>query len=386
MMSARVSKVNPAILRQCREQLGLSVGDVGRKVPKIAAIEKGDGVFPTYKQLDKLADLYQVPSWVFIVDHLPERYQFDATPSFRKFTDGASTSFKNSTVRILLARVLQFRDLVIEWREDADEPVAAFAAPAVRPGASADAMARRTREWLNVSEPLAFADWKAKVEDKGVFVFMSGKHPGWSRIDKDAKFRGLSVYCDHLPIVIINDADVQKAQAFTLMHELGHLLRKESGIDDDDIANETRATEQWCDEFAGCMLMPEDEMRERVEATSVAPKDLNLKNVKRIAEAFKVSAYACLVRLKQLRVIRQAQFEKLQGEMKKQCRVAGEKPRQRESGLSRNRPKEVLTQYGRIFSRTVFQAYHDNEINLHQLCRIFELKRASYALRMEEIL
>jgi transcriptional regulator with XRE-family HTH domain len=64
-MAGRVENINNDILRQCREQIGLSLPVVAKKVAKIAAIEQGDQK-PTFKQIDTLADLYKVPRWVFI--------------------------------------------------------------------------------------------------------------------------------------------------------------------------------------------------------------------------------------------------------------------------------------------------------------------------------
>jgi len=56
----------------------------------------------------------------------------------------------------------------------------------------------------------------------------------------------------------------------------------------------------------------------------------------------------------------------------------------RDIPLGRNRADEVLDQYGHIYTRALFQVYHNNEIGLHKLCRLFGLKRASDALQLEK--
>ena len=73
---ATVENINPTILRQCREQMGLSLDDVRKTVASIEKIENGDKK-PTFNQIDQLAELYLVPRWVFIADDLPHEYQFD---------------------------------------------------------------------------------------------------------------------------------------------------------------------------------------------------------------------------------------------------------------------------------------------------------------------
>ncbi|MEA1899726.1 MAG: hypothetical protein U9N47_03025, partial [Thermodesulfobacteriota bacterium] len=125
-MAGRVENINKDILRQCRVQIGLSLPVVAKKVAKIAVIEQGDQK-PTFKQLDTLAELYKVPRWVFISDHLPEKYQLDkAIPAFRQFTDSNADVFSEHNVRSLIARVDRFRELILELREDMGEPVTAF--------------------------------------------------------------------------------------------------------------------------------------------------------------------------------------------------------------------------------------------------------------------
>ena len=94
-MASIVENINKDILRQCREQIGLSLPVVSKKVAKVAVIEQGHKK-PTFKQIDTLADLYKVPRWVFISDHLPEKYQFDkAIPAFRQLADSNADVLAN---------------------------------------------------------------------------------------------------------------------------------------------------------------------------------------------------------------------------------------------------------------------------------------------------
>ena len=55
-------------------------------------------------------------------------------------------------------------------------------------------------------------------------------------------------------------------------------------------------------------------------------------------------------------------------------------------GPSRDRPQEVLNQYGHIYTNVLFQAYHNQEIGLHKLSKLFNLKKSSYVLEMEGML
>jgi Zn-dependent peptidase ImmA (M78 family) len=373
-MAGRVENINKDILRQCREQIGLSLPVVAKKVAKIAGIEQGDQK-PTFKQIDTLADLYKVPRWVFISDHLPEKYQFDkAIPAFRQLADSNADIFSEHKVRSLTARVDRFRELILELREDMGEPVTDFHPPELKRNATVDLTAQQIRDWLDITEEsFKFSDWKEMLEEKNIFVFMTSKYKGWSHVDK-ALFRGLAIYHQKLPIIIINDSDAKKAQSFTLFHELGHLLRKESVIDDWGAYHQR--VEKWCDELSGNVLMPAEQILSAVDNID------DLDAVKDIAKCFKVSPYACLVRLRQMMIIDQGAYLGFEAQLKAEYRKLQKKLKESDGGPVRNRPQEVLKQYGHIYANALFQAYHNKEIGLHKLCQAFDLKRASYALEM----
>lgn len=128
-MAGRVENINIQILKQCREQIGLDLFDVETKVKKIATIEE-DEQKPTFRQLDILADFYKVPRWVFIADKLPDEYHFQkSVPAFRQFADNPYGIFDDYKIRGLTAKIEQYRELIIELREDMGEPIEPFNPP-----------------------------------------------------------------------------------------------------------------------------------------------------------------------------------------------------------------------------------------------------------------
>jgi hypothetical protein len=60
-LSGRVEKANKEVLIQCRQQLGLELDIVARKVKRIADYESGLSK-PTFKQLDTLAESRKLKS------------------------------------------------------------------------------------------------------------------------------------------------------------------------------------------------------------------------------------------------------------------------------------------------------------------------------------
>ena len=373
-MHATVKNINVEVLRQCREQMALSLEEVKKKVQSIESIESGDK-YPTFRQLSVLAEMYNVPRWVFVSEQLPSEYNFvKSLPAFRQFTE--KEAFSDPKARGVVAHVQQLRELVIELRQDFGEPIEPFCPPAIEQNGAPDSVAGAIRSWLNIRDSLPFQKWKEKLEQKGIFIFMTDKYKGWSHINKEV-FRGLSIYYPILPVIIINQSDARKAYSFTLIHELGHLLRKEN-VADGWHESTDEASEQWCDRLAGEVLMPENQFRGAVQTERIT----ELHGIERLANGFSVSTYACLVRLRRLQIINQKQYEDFEIQIKEkyeeQQRILEERP----GGPKRNRAKEVSEQYGRIYTDTLLQAYHNEEISLHKLYKLFNLKRASQGLKL----
>lgn len=375
-MTARVANINTEVLRKCRMQMVLRIEDVAGQVAPIEAIEAGKK-YPTFRQLDALAKLYQVPRWVFISGELPNKYDFaKSVPAFRQFAAQTSGDFYNQKIRGLVAQVERLRSLVLEIQETLGEPVARFTPPKLSDKTKTDQCAKEIREWLGVDGPLLFQSWKNKLEQKGIFVFMTSKYKGWSYAGKE-QFRGLSINHPTLPVIIINSSDSRKAYSFTLLHELGHLLREEHAID--SWGKPGKQEEKWCDQLAGEILMPREDFLREVDNTPIR----KLEDIKKLSKKFHVSIYACLVRLRNLNIVTQPEYAEFEGELKEYYRKKQDELKEKEGGPRRERSKEALDQYGQIYTRTLFQAYYNNEISLHKLCRSLDLKRVSRVMELE---
>lgn len=385
MTRQRVENVRPNILRQCREQIGLDIEEAQKKV-SIKTLDKIEGgeVKPTFKQLAKLANLYQVPQWVFLRDKLPDRYQFTASiGAFRQFADTTS-AFDDYKVRTITAKVSRFRELILEIMRDMGESPPSFSPPKWTPNTLN--LAGIIRNWLGCSETTHhdFQHWKKLIEDKNIFVFMTSKYSSWSKVDPSL-FRGICIYEDTLPIVVINDSDAYKAQSFTLFHELGHLLKKQSVFDLGDAGTQSES-EKWCDQFAGDVLMPRTVFLREASRPLPENKQEQLREIEKIAKKFFVSKYACIVRMRQLNIIDQQSYSRILGWLRTEYQQIKEAQKNQLTQISRNRAKETFDQYGGIYSRAVFQAYREQEIGLHKLCKLLNIKKASTALKMEEML
>ncbi|MBF2754463.1 MAG: ImmA/IrrE family metallo-endopeptidase [Gammaproteobacteria bacterium AqS3] len=382
-MSARVEQANAEVLRQCREQLGFEIDEVARKVKSIAAIE-ADELKPTFKQLKTLSDLYEVPDWVFISDAIPERFRLTSSPSYRLFKKAGAPL--NPKVNKLLIRVEQLRELVIDFQEDQDEQSDPFDPPEWTEDVKT--MAKRVREWLELDSGnrrhWSFDELREKLEQKDVFILMTSKYNGPWKFSVEEDFRGLCIFYGLLPIVVINDSDNKKAQSFSLIHELGHLLRRESIFDHKSILDDDKwdrdDEERWCDELAEEVLMP----YELVNPNSYRSfNELKDKDIQVLAKEFMVSPYVFCFRLQSLDLITEDKANKFKRQIKEKSlsqKASGSVP------ISRKRHKEALRQFGSIYTKTVWQAYYDDELDLLRLGKLFELNKLHYVQEMRKII
>ena len=377
MASGRVENINPDILIQCREQMGLSIDEAQKKTFRTLAKMEDGTAKPTFNQLEQLADVYCVPQWVFIKEKLPKPYNYGGyMPSFRRFNNSEKEKFDYKT-RKITANVEHLRELILELREDMGEPVDKFSPPAFQQDIIR--LARTVRKWLGC-EKLAYKpkEWKTAVENKGVFVFSTGKLSNWAKSEPKA-FRGFTVYKDTLPIIVINDSDAIVARSFTLFHELGHLIKKKSALD--------TKSEQWCERFAAEVLMPDNDFLREIaplQFTENVQKDI--KNIDSLAQKFNVSPYACSVKMRQLKKITEENYQDIVIFLKNRWQRLKEIQKGKDAHISRDMAKEKLDQYGNIYAKAVVQAYNNEEIGLHKLCKLFDIKKATDALKLQSML
>lgn len=367
-----VEGINLDILRQCREQIGLSVEDAERKMPHIKKIETGEAK-PTYKQFDELSDVYLIPQWVFFQPELPQEYKLNSNATFRKLSHTQQSDTYQT--RRLLIRVEHLRELIIDLSNDLGDPIPFFSPPSVINLNTMDEVAKIVREWLGCKEFVVyeFDEWRKKIESTGIFVFLTSKVTSWSKMDVSL-FRGMAIYKETLPIIIINDSDTFEAQIFTLFHELGHLIKKQIGIDTTDFDDDSEE-EVWCNDFAGNFLMPYSKFQ-YIRPLSKIPSEA-IEEIKEIASKFGVSPLACLVRMRKLSLVDEVQYKEI-----KNVLYSDYLDRNNSSFTEGNILKERIRQYGYLYTGVIVDAYHSREITLHRMCKLLDIKQPQVALEL----
>jgi Zn-dependent peptidase ImmA (M78 family)/transcriptional regulator with XRE-family HTH domain len=287
-VAATYAHIPPEVLRWARESTGYSVleaaGRIGVPWSRLEAAEEGDDLL-TLRQAEKAADVYERPLAALFMPAPPE--EEPAESQFRRLP-GAPELPWPPQMHLLARRVRDRQQAAAELYEVLDEePPWREAVGSLRARRSAD-LAPLIRDVLGVdaSEQESWTDsfaalraWTDAVEGLGVLVMQDGSMPldvlrGFASVDPD------------VPAVVINNKDDPRARAFTIIHELAHLLLAVNGLE----AGNTEAT---CNEIAGEVLMPRPLL---IAAYGAASGPLSAR-VEQLARRFTVTPLAAAVRL-----------------------------------------------------------------------------------------
>ena len=280
--------VTPAVIRWARVRAGFSIDDATRHFKKIAAWEEGTAS-PSYIQLKQMAEKFKCPVAMFFFPEPPTVPSVES--SFRTLSLDAFNDIPR-TVRAFM-RKAQAMQLNLSELNDGRNPAKRQITRDLRfaAGTAPEEMAGAIRAYLGISLEQqqawssaedALEQWRDVFAGVGIFVFKDAFHA-------DGYF-GFCLYDDEFPVIYVNNTSAKTRQAFTLFHELGHLLFQTSGINFADDALIHRLPEPdyrlevLCNKLAGQVLFPESEF-ERV----IAGKPRNRDTASLLAERYNVS-------------------------------------------------------------------------------------------------
>ncbi|WFU56821.1 XRE family transcriptional regulator [Bradyrhizobium pachyrhizi] len=302
---------NRDVLQWARKRVRLSLDSAARGAgvtpDHIQRWEAGADV-PTVKQARKLANVYDVPFMEFLSKERPKIKELELVPDFRLHSD---VEAPNEQHELLLIQA--------EAEETRLNALDLYDILRIKPpvlddsfywalGKSPEAAAASVREVLKLPMSEQYSR-KGNVKAKFISAFrnyleragiITMKNSGLAAFGA----RGMCLFASPLPVLVFSK-EAPTAQAFTLAHELGHVVVKESGISGPigTAPNKTRArqVEDWCDGFAGAFLMPKAEVVRVLYPVPRRPESgIDDTRIAAVANAFCVSRHAALVRLVEL--------------------------------------------------------------------------------------
>jgi Zn-dependent peptidase ImmA (M78 family) len=311
----------PRVLRWARERAGLSVRQVAEKIgakpEQVRAWEESGEL--TFARAEKLARVTHTPFGYLYLEAPPEEKL--PIPDFRTVAGREVIRPSPELLDVLsdaLRRQDWFRDYLVAYGE---EPLSFVGS--VKLEDSPEEIAARIRHTIRLDTEVrrSARTWEDAlrlqvegIEESGVLVMRSSiVGNNTHRQLSVEEFRGFALSDPYAPLIFINSRDSKGAQMFTLIHELAHIWLGVSGVSNLEATYApNHRIERFCNRVAAEVLVPANELRAEWRTVRTQPRALAGLTLR-----FKVSSLVLLRRLRDLRFITEAQFDRQYSEEKK---------------------------------------------------------------------
>ncbi|HEX7011887.1 MAG TPA: XRE family transcriptional regulator [Steroidobacteraceae bacterium] len=369
--------VNPDLLKWARVACALEVDvaakKIGVKPDRLEAWERGE-LAPTISQLRTLADVYKRSVSFFFLNERPAAAKKPV--DFRRFELSAAqhtTPELENAIRAAQAK----REAVLDILAEADEEPPKFNLwfdANLDPERAAAHLVQQLGitmqdrdDWSD--QYAALRAWKMAAEAHGVLVMQV------SRISLD-EMRGCSLAMFPMPVVLLNGSDSVLGRVFTLLHELTHLARHESGlcdvVEEGDRPKNAQQVEVFCNHVAGAALVPKDALLHHPLVLGANRRsEWDDEQLVTLRSEFWASHEVILRRLLIAGVTSQAFYQRKRDEFLKKYKQLREKD---ESGGFVPFPRKVVLGNGRLLTSLVLDAYESRAITGSELSRVLGTK------------
>ena len=354
--------INPKLLTFSRERMGYDIPIIAGKVPvkeeRWVQWEKGEAK-PTTNQLMTIAEQLDRTPGFFYLNDVPE--ENETLSEFRTINnmplDGAPPK--------LIAAIREAkrnREQLFSFYESIKRTPQTIPKLNVFSGTVQD-QARQIREWLGVtfevqsswtSSSNALTEWKNLLEEKDIYITQ------FPYVEVNA-CRGFAIAEEQFPVIGINSKDSYNARIFTLIHELAHVLYRDSVLINDSLSDyfgNNQTLEQKCNRLTAEILVPDQNIIEGFNRDRLSVREVN-----RLSNKFRVSGYVILIRLMTLDYITQEEYDSLIPDFSFYNNSSG-------GGDGGNAYYNKIVRKGKLYLKAAFQNYFNDQINVAELANL----------------
>ena len=347
MPKSIIVEIEPEVLKWLRESSGWKIEEVAKRVnttaEAVAEFESGKKS-PTLKQLKILSASFKRPLASFFLSKPKEEKPL---PKDYRMMPGKEGRFEKKTL-LAIRRARRLQKLSKELAENLNAAMEIRASQA-KIGDDPKKLAQHYAKEFGFTEevrnkfrnPNEFFNFlREAIEDRNALVFQS------SMPIEDA--RGFCLADESPVVVVVNSKDAIEARIFTLAHELGHLLLRESeiGLQENSLFTKNLdAVEKWCNDFASALLLPEETAKNEFALNKQALTESP--TLKKLSRKLKISKAMLLYNMHQLGFISQSQYSAVLDRYKPI--EEGVKTAKKKGGFAQSSDKRCLTEKGQKF-------------------------------------
>jgi Zn-dependent peptidase ImmA (M78 family)/DNA-binding XRE family transcriptional regulator len=375
--------VQPSVLAWARKSAGYSLEEAAKKLQttpeKLNSWEAGKKP-PSISKVRKMVAVYKRPLHFFFLDEPP--VDPPIPHDFRRLPVDGTVHYEPA-LRFQVRAAYERRQIALDLAADLDIKPTHFSLRA-NLADNPEVLSERVRSFLNVSitdQKRAhrpgdnYRFWRSSLEAKDVLVFQfTGVRP--------KQMLGFSLSFDLLPVIAINRKLKPNGRVFTLLHELAHLVIGESGVCDlaeDHLGSPMdQRTEVFANWLAAAVLLPKSFfLNERiVSRRGSGQHEWSNDELEVLANWYGVSEETVLRRLLTLGRTTPSFYARKRAEyLARYQRIEDhERDAVDQDEFKRNRPREVISDFGRFFTRLVLENYSHDRISLTDASKFLGVK------------
>jgi len=333
-------------LKRIRLLKNLSLEKAGNllnmSAPAIAKYEKGQ-IIPNSERLIEFANAYNVKVLDLLKSHSTPEMKFNAFRK-RQRLQGQNLELLKEIIQNKVSdylEVIELNELKINSSKikkyicnNADE-------------AELAALEFRKDYKLSINQPIP--NLINILENIGILIIQIDNPD-----NRFKDFDGLSEIVNNIPIIVLLKGIDGERQRFTIAHELGHLVLN---IKDDNLDEE-----KLCNKFASALLMPKEAI---INEFGISRNNISFYELRAFKQEYKVSMAAIVYRLKELEIIKEHLFKKINISFSA-------------NGLKKHEPYPIDPEESYQLNRIVHKLEVDNIISLNRACELLDITLDEY--------
>jgi len=368
--------INPELLYWARDKSGIDIDIIARrmKVPveKIKKWETGESR-PTVAQLKNLANIYKRPFSIFYLSKVPKDFKI---PHDYRILESGEEKTISPQLRYEIRLANYRRENVIDLFKLNNEQI-----PRIKQKANLDEnkeiLGEKIRGLIGIdldeqyswnSDYEAFNSWRDSISNLGILIFQAAQV-------SEEEMRGISIFHEDFPIILINNQDTVRGRIFSIMHEFVHVFLNKSGLCNFREIRQNTSTNQkievFCNHVAGAILVPKNNLlREKVVNHKARYSEWEDSEIDYLSNRYSTSRETIIRRLL---IFNKTTFDFY----KKKREQYINQYRERKSKKSKGYPQYHLVELSKIghyYSKLVLTNYYQNKITSSKLSEYLGMK------------